>query len=37
MIHLCLAMHREENIRARDDESLAIPMMLPTWKRRLKH
>ena len=33
MIHLCLAMHREENIRAKNDKSLAIPMTLPTWKR----
>jgi hypothetical protein len=37
MIHLCLAMHREKNIRAKDDKSLAIPMTLPTWKRRPKH
>jgi hypothetical protein len=37
MIHLCLAMHREENISAKDDTSLAIPMTLPTWKRRPRH
>jgi hypothetical protein len=34
MIHLCLAMYREENIRRKDDKSFAIPMTLPTWKRR---
>jgi hypothetical protein len=37
MIHLCLAMHREESIRAKDDKSLTIPMTLPTWKRRPRY
>jgi len=37
MIHLCLAMHREENIRAKHDKSFAISMTLPTWKRRPKY
>jgi hypothetical protein len=37
MIHLCLAMHREEIIRAKDDKTLAIPMTLPAWKRRPRY
>jgi len=36
VIHLCLAMHREENIRS-NDKSLAIPITLPTWKRRRRY
>ncbi len=31
LIHLCLAMQREENIRAKDDKSFAMPMTLPKW------
>jgi hypothetical protein len=34
MIHLCLAMHREEEIRAKDEKGFAVPMTLPTWKQR---
>jgi hypothetical protein len=31
MIHLCLAMHREENIRAKTNTGFAMPMTLPAW------
>lgn len=31
MIHLCLSMHREETIRAKDENGFAIPMTLPPW------
>jgi len=34
LIHLCLAMHREEEVRAKDNKSLAAPMILPAWKPR---
>jgi hypothetical protein len=34
MIHLCLAMHREEEIRAKDEKGFAMPVTLPTWKQR---
>jgi hypothetical protein len=29
LIHLCLAMHREEYIRAKDDKGFTVPMPLP--------
>ena len=29
MIHLCLAMHREENIRGKTNMDFAMPMTLP--------
>jgi hypothetical protein len=34
MIHLCLAMHREENIRGKTNTDFAMPMTLPAWKPR---
>lgn len=36
LIHLCLAMHREEHIRAKDDKGFTVPMTLPAWKPRPK-
>jgi hypothetical protein len=36
LIHLSLAMHREEEIRGETDKGFAVPMTLPTWKPRPK-
>ncbi len=36
LIHLCLAMHREEHIRVKDDKGFTVPMTLPAWKPRPK-
>jgi hypothetical protein len=34
MIQLCLSVHREEAIRAKDENGFAMPMTLPAWDER---